>query len=53
MKERPDVQLAWEVWHMIVRLDDLLWRYYKDEFLRQDDQDRKPDSTNQGKDIRF
>jgi uncharacterized protein YeeX (DUF496 family) len=35
MKEKVEVQLAWEIWHLISRLNDLIWDYYEDEFIRK------------------
>ena len=41
MKEKVEVQLAWEIWHLISRLNDLIWDYYEDEFIRKNRQNTR------------
>ena len=32
MKDRKEIQTAWEIWILINRLNDLLWNRYEEEF---------------------
>jgi len=32
MKDRKEIQTAWEIWILINRLDDLLWNRYEKDF---------------------
>ena len=41
MKEKVEVQLAWEIWHLISRLNDLIWDYYEDEFIKKNRQNTR------------
>ncbi len=34
MKEKKEIQIAWEIWNLINRLNDLLWERYDDPFLQ-------------------
>ena len=36
MKDRKEIQTAWEIWILINRLNDLLWDRYDDEFIEID-----------------
>jgi hypothetical protein len=33
MKEQNEIQLAWEIWNLIDRLNTLIWDHYEDEFI--------------------
>lgn len=33
MKSENEIRLAWEIWHLISRLNDLIWDFYEDEFI--------------------
>ncbi|MDH3878109.1 MAG: hypothetical protein OEU55_06315 [Desulfobacterales bacterium] len=35
MKSKNEIMLAWKIWHLISRLNDLIWDYYEDEFIHQ------------------
>ena len=41
MKEKVEVELAWEIWHLISRLNDLIWDCYEDEFIRKNRQNTR------------
>jgi len=32
MKDRKETQIAWEIWILINRLNDLLWNRYEEDF---------------------
>jgi hypothetical protein len=33
MKTNTEIKLAWEIWHLIARLNDLIWDLYENEFI--------------------
>ena len=33
MKELTEPQLAWEIWNILARLNDILWDRYEEEFI--------------------
>ncbi len=33
MKDQKEIQIAWGIWNLIERLNDLLWYRYEDEFI--------------------
>jgi hypothetical protein len=33
MKTENEIRLAWEIWHLIARLNDVIWDFYEDEFI--------------------
>lgn len=33
MKSEHEIRLAWEIWHLISRLNDVIWDFYEDEFI--------------------
>jgi hypothetical protein len=33
MKSENEIKLAWEIWHLISRLNDLIWDFYENEFI--------------------
>ena len=35
MKNENEIRFAWEIWHLISKLNDLIWDYYEDEFIDQ------------------
>jgi hypothetical protein len=41
MKERKEIQTAWEIWILINRLNDLLWDRYEKEFPEFDLQEQE------------
>lgn len=34
MKDKNEIRIAWQIWHLISRLNDLIWDYYEDEFVQ-------------------
>ena len=38
MKDDTEVKFAWKIWHLISLLNDLIWDYYKNEFIKQNRQ---------------
>jgi hypothetical protein len=41
MKDRKEIQTAWEIWILINRLNDLLWDRYEKEFPEFDLQEQE------------
>lgn len=41
MKDKIEIELAWEIWHLISRLNDLIWDYYEDEFMKKNRQNTR------------
>jgi hypothetical protein len=35
MKDKDEIELAWKIWHLMARLNDLIWDCYEDEFIGQ------------------
>jgi len=35
MKNKNEIQLAWNIWILISKLNDLLWDRYEDQFVQQ------------------
>ncbi|MGD8837143.1 MAG: hypothetical protein PVI54_09790 [Desulfobacteraceae bacterium] len=33
MKDQSQIETAWQIWHLISRLNDLIWTHYEKEFL--------------------
>lgn len=33
MKTSTEVEIVWEIWHLISRLNDLIWDLYENEFM--------------------
>jgi hypothetical protein len=33
MKDQREIQIAWEIWNLIEKLNNLLWNRYEQEFL--------------------
>ncbi len=33
MKTSTEIEIAWEIWHLIARLNDLIWDLYENEFM--------------------
>ena len=34
MKDQKEIQIAWEIWNLIEKLNDLLWDRYEDDFIK-------------------
>ena len=34
MKDKNEIMIAWQIWHLISKLNDLIWDYYEDEFVQ-------------------
>jgi len=34
MKNENEIQVAWEIWKIIYRLNDLIWDRYEDQFIK-------------------
>ena len=41
MKDRKEIQTAWEIWILINRLNDLLWDRYEEDFPEFDLQEEE------------
>ena len=35
MKNKNEIEIAWKIWHLISQLNDLIWDYYEDEFIKK------------------
>ena len=35
MKDENEIQLAWTIWHLMTRLNELIWERYENEFIEQ------------------
>ncbi|MFC1816465.1 hypothetical protein ACFL0M_11150 [Thermodesulfobacteriota bacterium] len=46
MKDQKEIRVAWQIWHLISRLNDLIWDHYEDEFVRLCQQGDEPDWEN-------
>lgn len=33
MKDETEVHVAWEIWNLIARLNDLIWDRYEEDFI--------------------
>ncbi len=33
MKKKDEIQIAWELWHLIFKISDFIWDQYEDEFV--------------------
>lgn len=33
MKTSTEVEIVWEIWHLISRINDLIWDLYENEFM--------------------
>lgn len=33
MKDENEVQLAWQIWNLIAKLNDLIWDRYEEQFI--------------------
>ena len=36
MNDEKEIQIAWQIWYLINRLNDLLWDRYEEEFPNLD-----------------
>lgn len=34
MKDKNEIQLAYTVWNLIAKLNDLLWDHYEEDFIQ-------------------
>ena len=41
MKDENEIKFAWKIWHLISQLNDLIWDYYEDEFIKKHRQHTK------------
>jgi len=32
MKDKEEIKIAWEIWNLMSRLNDLLWDFYEEDF---------------------
>lgn len=35
MNDENEVQIAWTIWHLIARLNELIWDRYENEFIEK------------------
>jgi len=35
MNNQEEIQTAWAVWHLMARLNQLIWNRYENEFIEQ------------------
>ena len=35
MTDENEIQTAWTIWHLIARLNELIWDRYENEFIEQ------------------
>jgi len=45
MKDQKEIQIAWEIWNLIEKLNNLLWDRYEDDFLEiylREEEDKFP-----------
>lgn len=35
MKNENEIQIAWTIWHLMARLNQLIWDQYEDEFIER------------------
>ena len=49
MKTSTEVAIVWEIWHLISRLNDLIWDLYENEFMYilEKGQDMKSDLSDE------
>ena len=33
MKTSTEIEIVWEIWHLISRINDLIWDLYENEFM--------------------
>jgi hypothetical protein len=33
MRDEHEIKVAWEIWNLISRLNDLIWDSYEDDFM--------------------
>ena len=48
MEELTEAQLAWEIWNILARLNDILWDRYEEEFMEiylEEEEDKYLNST--------
>ena len=35
MNNQEEIQTAWTIWHLMTRLNELIWNRYENEFIEQ------------------
>ena len=35
MSNEDEIQTAWAIWHLMARLNELIWNRYENEFIKQ------------------
>lgn len=35
MNNQEEIQTAWAIWHLMARLNQLIWNRYENEFIKQ------------------
>ena len=35
MNNQEEIQTAWAIWHLMTRLNELIWNRYENEFIEQ------------------
>jgi len=35
MNNQEEIQTAWAIWHLMARLNELIWNRYENEFIEQ------------------
>ena len=35
MNKEEEIQVAWTLWHLIAKLNELIWDRYEDDFIKQ------------------
>ena len=35
MNNQEEIQTAWAIWHLMARLNELIWNQYENEFIEQ------------------
>ena len=33
MKDEAEIETAWEIWHLLSKLNDLIWDHYEENFI--------------------
>lgn len=33
MRDEDEIKVAWEIWNLISRLNDLIWDFYEEDFI--------------------
>ena len=35
MSNKEEIQTAWTIWHLMARLNELIWKRYENQFIEQ------------------